>query len=115
MSKMKKFIEEHKVAVNVVAGVGLVTISGIVGWKSFEKFELPGYLVPGSNMTDTVLKSAYKAYPGHWACGYDITPIDDAYSLSDLGKFGDVLRGYGAAEDTKLTHLLAIGPRIVKE
>ena len=121
-NKIKKFVEEHKVAVGVAAGVGLLAIGGVIGWKSFEWVKKPVKVGKGEAFLVTydtlvgALKDISKRYPndGDATLFYDWCDPGCNLTLDMLGDFGDSYIEHGLDASTEISHILMWGPAVTK-
>lgn len=108
---VKRFLGEHKVEIAVIAGVGLVAIGGVAGWKAKKlKFD-----IPRSPMTDEFLRTTADIYRDTFGCVVIKRPIEDPITYADLGAVGERLIEEGFRKDRKITHILMIGPDMKKK
>lgn len=108
----KTFIEEHKTGLIIAGSVGLVVLSGFVGWKMCDKVLSGKYLMMkrGNNITDTLI-SMKADFPDTQA-SFIRTNINEGFKINDLGKLGEVMMECGAPGDSDMTHFILVGPAV---
>ena len=108
--KAKDYLKENKKEIAVaVAGSCICAAGFALGWKLCLKSNgiKKGNHVIISDVINHWLDSVLHTYPDFhkiaWISG------DDQFEVSKLGELGEVMKKYGASDDTTFTHFLAIG------
>lgn len=113
MQKVKTFVKEHNTEIlDYTEKLALGLICSGIGWYFAKKayYEPDGYIVKDEPVKGWLAK-VYESYPTGTLvhCGM-VMQNSSPIALSELGKFGELLKDAGAPDNETFTHILAVGP-----
>ena len=110
---VKEFVAKHEKGIRATVGIGLMVLSGVVGWNLYRKVKVGNGVILLDEEIIKFLSHVDKTYPTRYV-GYIFgsANIEKALKPEDLGKLGEEMLRYGTTKNTAFTHFLAIGPDI---